>query len=79
MFTLSEKQKRAIGKGLLFLSVTPQVLFAIGSVYPPAAVWAVAVQSLLSFADSIQPGVVQGSLAYAGAKTLAKSEPEPTK
>ena len=76
---LTEKQKRAVGKGLLALSVTPQILFAIGAVWPPAAAAAVAVQSFLSLFETIQPGLVQGSLAYAGAKTLSTSQPEPKK
>lgn len=75
MITLDNKTKKYLGRALVFLSVTPQILFAVGAVYPPAAVAAVAVQKLISLLDSVQPGAVQGGLAAAGVALSEKVDP----
>jgi hypothetical protein len=62
---------------LVVASVTPQILFAAGAAYPPAAVWAVAFQNMLSGFGLLQPGVVQAGMATIGAKGLRESEPKP--
>ena len=71
------KYQPYFGYFMAALSVTPQILFAIGAVYPPAAVAAVALQNVL-LPLGIQPGVVQGAAAVAGAASLHYA-PAPTK
>lgn len=61
---------------LVALSVTPQVLFAIGAVYPPAAAAAVAVQNVIGILG-IQPGVVQAGAATLGAVSLHQTPAKP--
>lgn len=67
---LKDKLKTVFHYGLIGLALTPQILFAVGAVYPPAAAWAVALQNILSLGGQIQPGATQVTLAAAGAKLL---------
>jgi hypothetical protein len=71
------KYQPYFGYALTALAVTPQILFAIGAVYPPAAAAAIALQNLL-LPLGIQPGVVQGVAAATGAASLHYA-PEPKK
>lgn len=75
--TKKSKLKVALHYGLIGLALTPQVLFAVGAVYPPAAAWAVMLQKLLSLgSEDVQPAIAQVVFAGFGAKGLRNAPPK---
>lgn len=76
MTILNDKQKKLAGTALIVLSVAPQVLFAIGTFYPPAAIAATVLQKLLSFGQDNVAGFFQGGYVGAGGTLLKKTDPD---
>ena len=75
MVKLPDQYKKIFGYLLIGISVTPQVLFAIGAAYPPAAAAAIAVQNVLQLIG-IQPGLVQAASGVGGGAILQKVDPK---
>lgn len=76
MLVLTDKQKKIVGSALVVLSVAPQVLFAIGSFYPPAAIAAAILQKALSFGQDNIAGIFQGTFAAGGGNLLKSTDPD---